>query len=155
MAEKLNYIDVIKNAFEENDWKFTSRELDDETLFNLPMGSKYLPTLDVKFILDASGDCKIRCYIARAIPFAKRAAMLEVINTLNSKYRYITVSLDSDNDVLVAYDFTIFGDAVIADKQVGTMIYFVSNVIDKCVPAVMKLLWQDDGEEITVPKRYN
>ena len=153
MDYKLDYVEVIKQAFIDNDWRFSTKEIDGETLFNLPMSSKYLPTLDVKFILNSEGDCKIRCYLARNVSYTKRGAILEVLNTLNSKYRYLTVSLDSDNDVLAAYDFTIFGDAEIADKQVGTMIYFVSNIIDKCIPPVMKVVWQDD--EILAPKRYN
>ena len=153
MDENLNYVEIIKQAFINNDWHFSSREVDDETIFSLPMDSKYLPTLDVKLILDSDGDCKIRCYIARNMHYSKRAAMLEVINTLNSKYRYITVSLDSDGDILAAYDFTIFGNAIVADKQVGTMVYLVSDIIDKCVPAIMKVIWQD-GDDL-LPKKFN
>ena len=153
MDENLNYVEIIKQVFINNNWNFTTKDREKETLFNIPMASKYLPVLDVKFIVNSIGDCKIRCYLTRNMHYSKRAAILEVINTLNSNYRFITVSLDSDGDVLAAYDFTIFGSATVADKQVETMIYLVSDIIDKCVPAIMKVIWQD-GDDL-IPKKFN
>ncbi|MBO4400292.1 MAG: YbjN domain-containing protein [Selenomonadaceae bacterium] len=144
---RLNYAEIVEKYFTDNDWNFTAKKIDDDIFFSLPLGAKNLPGLDVKLIVDTDGDCKIRCYLAKGVADKKRDEMLEVLNSLNTKYRYVTLSLDTDNDVLASYDFRIFGDAETADRQVGAMIFIVSRIMDKCVPKIMRVIWNDDEDE--------
>lgn len=144
---RLNYAEIIKNSFEQNDWNFTFKQIDDEIFFSLPLGAKNLPGLDVKLIVDTDGDCKIRCYLAKGVAENKRVEMLDTLNALNTKYRYVTLSMDSDNDVLASYDFRIFGDEETANRQVGAMIFIVSRIMDKCVPKIMRIIWSGDEDE--------
>lgn len=144
---RLNYAEIIEKAFTDNDWNFTAKRLDDEIFFSLPLGAKNLPGLDVKLIIDADGDCKFRCYLAKGVAETKRVEILDTLNALNTRYRYVKLSLDSDNDVLASYDFRIFGDAALADRQVSIMIFIVSRIVDKCVPKIMRVIWSDDDED--------
>lgn len=151
IKEEINYGQVIENAFSSNDWHFNVKKFEDRTIFALPMSAKNCPCLNVKFEIAAKGDSKIRCYLAEDTPKSKRLELLAVVNTLNSKYRYVTVSLDSDGDILAAYDFTIFGtDETVIEKQVVTMVVLLSDIMDKCIPPIMKVVWsaeEDDEEE--------
>lgn len=145
--DDINYGELVEEIFESNDWNFTAKRKDDDTFFAIPWSAKNLPGLDVKLIVSDDGDCKIRCYLAREVPDSKRPAMLAVLNALNNQYRYITLSIDSDGDILAAYDFRLFSDAETTNKQVGMMIFFTTKIMDKCVPKIMKVLWQDDDED--------
>lgn len=144
---RMNYAEVVEKYFTDNDWNFTFKQIDDEFFFSLPLGAKNLPGLDVKLIVDTDGDCKIRCYLAKGVAENKRVEMLDTLNALNTKYRYVTLSMDSDNDVLASYDFRIFGDEETANRQVGAMIFIVSRIMDKCVPKIMRVIWSGDEDE--------
>lgn len=148
ITEKVNYGKFVEDAFENNGWHFNVRKIEDRTIFALPMSAKNCPGLNVKFEVSANGDSKIRCYLAEGTPKSKRNELLKVINSLNNKYRYVTVSLDSDGDILAAYDFTIFGtDENVVDKQVGTMVVLLSDIMDKCIPPIMKVVWSASEDE--------
>ena len=148
--ENIDYGEVVKGAFEGNGWHFNVRKLEDKTIFALPMSAKNCPGLNVKVDVATSGDSKIRCYLAEDTPKSKHKELLEVINALNNRYRYITLSLDSDGDILAAYDFTIFGtDETAIEKQAMSMVVLLSDIMDKCIPPIMKIVWsaaEDDDE---------
>ena len=147
-GEEFNYGEIVERAFDNNGWHFNVRKLEDRTIFALPMSAKNCPGLNVKFDVSDNGDSKIRCYLAEDTPESKRAELLAVINLLNNKYRYITISLDNDGDILAAYDFTIFAtDEKVIDKQVRTMVVLLSDIMDKCIPPIMKIIWSASDEE--------
>ena len=148
--EHIDYGEVVKEALENKGWRFQARTVEDKTLFAIPMSAKNCPGLNVLLGVSESGDCKIRCYIAKDTPKSARLQLLEVINSLNNHYRYLTVSLDSDGDILAAYDFTIFGnDPETIDRHAGTMVLLLSDIMDKCIPPIMKVVWnfKEDDEE--------
>lgn len=149
-VENINYGKIVKQAFEDNGWHFNLKEFEDRTIFALPMSAKNCPGLNVKVDVSNNGDSKIRCFLADDTPKSTHAELLVVLNTLNSRYRYVTLSLDSDGDILAAYDFTIFGkDEETIDRQVTTMVVLLSDIMDKCIPSIMKVIWssQEDDEE--------
>lgn len=146
--EDIDYGEVVRESMENRGWRFQSRKIEDKTIFSIPMSAKNCPGLNVRFEVSAAGDSKIRCYLAEDTPKSVRLQLLEVINALNSRYRYLTLSLDSDGDVLAAYDFTIFGtDQEVIDKHAGTMIIILSDIMDKCIPPIMKVIWSVDDED--------
>lgn len=147
-VEHMDYGQVVKKAFENNGWHFNLREFEDRTIFALPMSAKNCPGLNVKVDVSNNGDSKIRCYLADDTPKTKHAELLEVLNTLNNRYRYVTLSLDDDGDILAAYDFTIFGtDENVIDRQVATMVVILSDIMDKCIPSIMKVIWSAQEDE--------
>lgn len=150
--EKIDYGQAVKAAFEDVGWRFTTRQLEDSTLFALPMSAKNSPGLNIRMEVSPKGDCKIRCYLAQDTPKSVYNELLEVLNTLNSRYRYVTLSLDSDGDVLAAYDFAIFSkDPHVINRQVSTLAVLLCDIMDKCIPPIMKVVWSaenDDEDEI-------
>ena len=145
--EEIDFQELIEEVLTENDWIFNLQRNKNETSFICPMGAKNIPKLEVMLIVDAEGDCKIRNYLIRDISEKKRQRMLEIVNDLNKKFRYITFSIDEDGDLLAAYDFSIFStDKEVVDKQVGTMLCITGEIMDKCFPKIMKALWEDDED---------
>ena len=142
---EINYAEVAEAFFEQNDWNFEVKELPDgDTMFSLPFSAKNLPGINLKVIIAPNDTCKIMTYLANNIPDGKRAAMLEVLNKLNMKYRYLKLILDSDNDVVASYDFSFYGDEEAAVEALEEIIYLVKSSMDESVPKIMKLIWADD-----------
>ena len=147
MGKNIDYQELVEEILTENDWIFDIRREKEFTSFSFPMNAKNIPNLKVLFIVDSGGDCKIRNYIVRNITEEKRPRILAVINDLNKNFRYITLSLDEDGDISASYDFVIFSkNKNEIDKQVGTMVYITSEIMDKCFQKIMKVLWEDDEE---------
>ena len=148
LEREVDYGEIVKNAFDSNGWHFNVRQIENRTVFALPMSAKNCPGLNVKFDVSTVGDSKIRCYLAEDTPPSIHSDLLKVINSLNNRYRYLTLSLDNDGDILAAYDFTIFGDdEKVISKQVSTMIVLLSDIMDKCIPPIMKVIWSAEDEE--------
>lgn len=146
--EEFDYGQAVKEAFEEAGWRFNVRQIDDTTWFGLPMSAKNCPGLNIKIEVSQKGDCKIRCYLAEDTPKSKRVELLEVINSLNNRYRYVTLSLDSDGDILAAYDFALFSsEQEIIERASRTMVVLLSDIMDKCIPPIMKVVWSAEEEE--------
>lgn len=141
----IDYSEVVENFFEQNDWKFDLNELPDgDKIFTLPFGAKNLPAINLKVIIAPNDTCKILTYLANEVPDSKRAAMLEVLNKLNMKYRYLKLVLDSDNDVVASYDFSFYGDEEAAVTAIEEIIFLVKSSIDESVPKIMQLIWADE-----------
>ena len=149
--EEFDYPQVLEDIFNARDLNFNVKQVGEKTLFRLPMSAKNCPGLNVHLNVSGRGDAQLRCYLAENVKDYQRDTLLEVINSLNNHYRYITVSIDSDGDVAATYDFTFFSeDEDVITKQVLTMLYLVSDIMDKCIPKLMKAIWstqKDDDED--------
>lgn len=146
-----DYPQVLENIFTERDLHFDVKQAGEKTIFRLPMSAKNCPGLNVHLNISEHGDAQIRCYLAENVKDYQRDALMPVLNSLNNRYRYITLSIDSDGDIVATYDFTFFSeDEDVITKQVLTMLYLVSDIMDKCIPKIMKAIWstqKDDDEE--------
>lgn len=142
---EMDYAEIAERFFEQNDWNFEVKELSDgDKMFTLPFSAKNLPGINLKVIIAPNDTCKILAYLANNVPDNKRAAMLEVLNKLNMKFRYLKLVLDSDNDVVASYDFSFYGDEDAAINAIEEMIYLVKSSMDESVPRIMTLIWADD-----------
>ena len=146
-----DYPQVLENIFTKRDLHFDVKQAGEKTIFRLPMSAKNCPGLNVHLNISEHGDAQIRCYLAENVKDYQRDALMPVLNSLNNRYRYITLSIDSDGDIVATYDFTFFSeDEDVITKQVLTMLYLVSDIMDKCIPKIMKAIWstqKDDDEE--------
>ena len=146
--EEFDYPQVLEKIFNERDLHFSIKQAGEKTIFRLPMSAKNCPGLNVHFQVSGRGDAQLRAYLAEDIKKSKRDEMAIVINHLNNHYRYITLSIDSDGDIAATYDFTFFSeDEDVITKQVLTMLYLVSDIMDKCIPKIMKAIWSSDNDE--------
>ena len=148
MKENFDYRDAVEHILLENDIKFMRDDHEDTAIFALPMFAKNVPVLRIFFSVSEEGDCKFHSYFTRDLSEKKIPTMLRTINRLNSEYRYITMSIDSDGDVLAAYDFMLFGnDPKTLSQSVMTTFMPVCNIMDKCIKPVMKIVWLDNDDE--------
>lgn len=148
MRDRFNYPEAVEQIFDDKDLNYEKFDKADEILFAIPMPAKNAPGLKVFLHVTDVGDCKLRSYLVREVSESKFPAILEAINRLNGKYRYITLSIDSDGDVLAAYDFTLFGeDPDVIEEHVMHMLVLVSKVMDNCIKPLMKVIWFDDEED--------
>ena len=148
MSDNFDYRDIVEEIFQDRGIKFDRNEDDDHAIFAIPMSVKNVPVLRIFFDVSEIGDCKIRSFLVRDLPKNKFPAMIETLNKLNSQYRYITLSLDSDGDVMAAYDFTLFSkDPDVLNQNVMTIFMLVCQIMDKCVKHVMRITLLDDDDE--------
>ena len=125
---------------------YTSRQVGDETRFNVMMPSEQLQALRVKMIVDEVGDTKLRCYLAKEVDERNVPDVKEKINQLNNSYRFVCLSLDDDRDLCSSYDFILFGDEEAAVNQAFTSLVLFSEITDKCVPDLLPLIWKKDTD---------
>ena len=145
MDNKINYDYSVAIEKELNDmpFMFKRRMLKDETLFELLMPSERLQALRIKMIVGKDGDVKFRCYLAEDVVESNIAALQNEINRLNARYRFICLSIDDDRDICAAYDDILYGDEKSAADHAIAMLVLFTEIIDKCVPNIMPLIWKE------------
>lgn len=137
----MDYAEAIREELEELDMHFHLRQMDDAVMFILPMSAKNVPGLNVNLKIGEDDTAKIYCYLAKDVKEERRTAMLETLNSLNDRYKFLRLALDKDNDVSADYDFVIFGDEETACKQVISMVMLISDIMDHCVEDIMCTIW--------------
>lgn len=144
---KVNYAEIMAQELKEHNMSFTRKVREDKSIFTLPMSADNAPGLSVKLIIDEDGDCKLRCYLANNVPNEKKADMLQVLNDLNAKYRYICLSIDKDGDICASYDFTVHEGDVPIFVQIIAMVFLYTDIADDCIPDIMQTLWAKNTTE--------
>lgn len=131
---------LIQAELEESNIKCTIEETPSSSYVRVGYNCDNVSSIVVRFISsDDDNDVAARIWtLAKATP-AKRAAVLEAINELNAKYRYVFFYLDDDNEVNVGYDFPLRTTNVgaIAREILNRMV----NIADEAYPILMKALW--------------
>ena len=81
--------------------------------------------------------CRIFSFLK--VPEAKRGAVLEAVNTLQRKYRYVTFTLDDDNEIHIGHDLPVrtvnVGDVCVE------MFIRMAKIADEAYPIFMKAIW--------------
>lgn len=109
MKENMNYAKAVENELNNIGLRFDIQVRGKNTIFSLPMHSENVPGFNLKLHISEKGDSKIWCLLAKNVKKEKRTTMLETLNSLNAKYRFIRLSLDQDSDVTADYDFILYG----------------------------------------------
>lgn len=117
--EMFNPIRLITEAFDANGLKYQVFETEEHQDIHAPFGINNGPFVDVRFIsLNRSNDVSVRIVnLANRVPAEKRIRLLEVLNQLNSKYRFLKFAMDAENSIQVEYDFP----AKTGDDSLGEM----------------------------------
>ena len=149
MENKIEYAKIIEKKFNENNFGFTKKELEKSTIFSFPMPAKNAPGINLAIKVGKKHDyIKIFTYISNKINDDNRQALLELINSLHNRFRYVVFSIDEDNSLCASYEFALFGeDENIIEKQVITTIVLVSEVVDACIPEIMMNIWKSEKND--------
>lgn len=81
--------------------------------------------------------------------------MLETLNSLNAKYRFIRLSLDQDSDVTADYDFILYGDEESACKHVIVLTFLLTEVMDNCIKSIISTIWKEDSSDDEMKVKLN
>ena len=127
--------------------KYEHKEVDHQ-IIETPMEVPGLPVLRVQYIAVGGGrevGMRLFSLVCRVLKI-RHQKMLEALNTLNLKYRFLRFYLDDDGNVCVAYDFPRrFDDASIGEAAFEILIRTV-DIVSKAYPTLMEALIANDSE---------
>ena len=147
MYQPISSIEKVLSAAEIHFRKHENKEVGHQ-LIEAPMEVPGLPVLRVQFIAVGGGrEVGMRLFsLVYRVPRIRHQKMLEALNTLNLKYRFLRFYLDDDGDVCVAYDFPRrFDDASIGEAAFEILIRTV-DIVSKAYPTLMEALIANDSE---------
>lgn len=96
---------------------------------------------DVLFIFDTKGDT-VSIRVPRLVvgcPEDKTLNMLDAINDVNAKFRWLKLYMDKNQNIVAQAD-AYANDSVDENICVKLLIRF-GNIIDECYPTLMHALW--------------
>jgi hypothetical protein len=105
--------------------------------------------------MNKSGDAKLRCYIANKIEDETIPVLYEKMNHLNSRYRFVCLSIDEERDLCSAYDFFICGDEETAVKQIMRTMILFSDITDLCISKLYPLIWKEEEDKAQEKQKKN
>ncbi len=129
--DALSHVDGLKVFTDESD-KLSSVWLQ----FGLKSGGNYR----IRFIsTDDGNDVSVRVIGLIRVEANQRADIINVLNELNRKYRYVKFVCDNDNDINVEYDFPT--SASNPAESALEMVLRVAKIIEEAYPEIMRTLW--------------
>lgn len=156
MAERMDYTDCPGMMLEKFGNRYTTEKRTDDKgrtyfLHRVELPMKHTESLTVKVRGDAGGACKFWCYPVIGIPASRRSAVLETLNELTGRYRFVRLELDEDNDVCASYDFWQGGDEQAAIRIGRMSLMTFAAVVEECVPEILKAQYREE-QEVTILK---
>ena len=127
--------------------KYENKEVDHQ-IIEAPMVVPGIPVLTIRFIaVSGHHELGMRVYsLVYQVPKAKQKKMLEAVNELNLKYRFLRFYMDDDGDVSVAYDFPDRLDDASIGKAAFEILVRTLKVMSMAYPALMEALIASDSE---------
>ena len=97
---------------------------------------------DVVFFFDADGhSMSVRVFNLVKVPVDKQLPVIEVLNSLNTEYRWVKFYINAEYDVNVQLDAIVNSETsgpVAVELLLRTM-----KIIDEVYPRIMKAVWSD------------
>ncbi|MDE6005026.1 MAG: hypothetical protein K2G88_06530 [Oscillospiraceae bacterium] len=140
----MSYIKTIQEKLKEYDINFSVERDNTSTYFKIPFCS-YDNLLQTEIVISVSEKNNIAdvyfSSILVGIEKSKYVAMLQMLNYLNQKYRFVRFLLYKDITVLVDYRFFMFDEDenVACENLFGTLSFF-KTVIDDCIEDIMCII---------------
>ena len=124
------------------DIKFDSKEIDGgKDWVMVRFTGKNCPTITTQFFFDADGESvSAKCFTICQVPKDKRNAMLDAVNTMNVKYRWLSFYIDGDEEVTCNAD-SVLNAETSAEVCFNLLVRFIT-IVDEAYPELMKALWK-------------
>ena len=131
---------AICEAFDQAGIRYSVNEVGEMSSVEAAFKGKTVAAARVCFISkDESNDVAVRLMGLLRAPAAKRAQVLEQINAVNRKYRFLKFVLTDDGDVHGEYDFPT------KLKEVGAaaveLLARTMQIVDEAYPELMHAAW--------------
>ena len=90
---------------------------------------------------DDDNDAQVRSAPIAKCPEDKRGAACELLNSLNSRFRFPKFVMDKDGDITVQYDIPLkVPDDALGDIAMELLIR-ISHIADEAYPEIMRFIW--------------
>ena len=94
----------------------------------------------IKFIsTDNDNDVAVRVFGLLRVDDTQKAKILEALNALNIKYRYVKFCCDNDGDVNIEYDYPVRSEN--PENSAEEIVIRFVKIIDDAYPQLMHALW--------------
>lgn len=94
----------------------------------------------IKFIsTDDDNDVAVRVFGLLRVDDTQKAKILEALNALNVKYRYVKFCCDNDGDVNIEYDYPVRSEN--PENSAEEIVIRFVKIIDDAYPQLMHALW--------------
>ena len=125
-----NATKLIKKAFDSNDINCRIRETESTSAVEAGFSGENAPNFIVRFIsTDDDNDVAIRILSFVKVPEKKRAAVLDAINSLQRRFRYVNYTID------LPMRTQNVGDVCVE------MFIRIVKIADDSYPVLMKAIW--------------
>lgn len=86
----------------------------------------------------------MRCHILMPakVPEDKRVIIILLLNRMNNEFSGICLSMDEEDGEIIATMLVNTDEGAINHKVINAMIQTCYNVIDNCIPKVMRIIYQ-------------
>jgi len=137
----IDYTNAVIKKIEDIGIEYTVRDTDDNNkLITLYHYSKVVPVINARVIIEDGAYIKILSTLARSVPEDKRPAIIEVLNKLTLDYRYIRYSLDKDGDIIVDYDFVLYGDEEESATHLVSRVFVAFDIFEDALKKILPVL---------------
>lgn len=137
----IDYTNAVIKKIEDIGIEYTVRDTDDNNkLITLYHYSKVVPVINARIIIEDGAYIKILSTLARSVPEDKRPAIIEVLNKLTLDYRYIRYSLDKDGDIIVDYDFVLYGDEEESATHLVSRVFVAFDIFEDALKKILPVL---------------
>ena len=132
----------FEHALEGNGLMYTRHDEFPQPVFAIDFGGGDVQYqhLSVRMIFDDDGNSvhMLTAPIA-SVPAERRPRMLEVLNDLHRRFRWIRFYIDDDDDLVADSDIII--DDVTAGDMCVELVMRTASIIDDAYPDIMRTLW--------------
>lgn len=139
--EKMIYAEAISRKLAADNWFFDRVDSEDETMFMIPMGIDNSPGLLIRIFAEYSGSVKIRSRLLKNTAKDKRKELINALNSINTRFRFICFSIDNDGDIFATYDFNSSGEPDEVADITFKMFGLFTNIVNEAFPIIAKALW--------------
>lgn len=130
----------ISRVFDDNNINHRINETANTSSVEAGYTGDNAPNFIVRFIsTDDDNDVAVRILSFVRVPDSKHTAVLEAINSLQRRFRYVNFTIDDDGEVNIGYDFPL-RTANVGDVAVEMFIRMV-KIADEAYPLFMKAIW--------------
>lgn len=135
---------AIARAYDGNEWRYTIDEVGDKSVLKARFNAGQAGSVELLYIsTDDDSDVAVRIFHYIKGMASKEPELLDAVNELNCKYRFVKLVLDKDCDVQIEYDLPVRCADV--GQTAVEMANRLVDIADESYPVIMRALWASPG----------
>lgn len=123
--------------------------------YAIAMPSESIAGLKVRVSLTPDGDVRLRSSMESDLPEELRMDMLETMNGLMSRFRFVRLTMDREGNVWAGYDFFLVGGEEEASVSLGANLLLFRDIADKYRDRILRVRWGKKKEAEQTPLKLD